>query len=157
MRCESEPLPSCKHLRNWSYLFFYTRHCFLFHPTFLSAYLGPFYWSHHLRNLLEPSIFSDPVQILYIGLPTIYSVVFYCRLLKYSLIFQIPVTSNATSTEAHSRSLPSPFSISSLQSFWLSCYEIPLSLSSSHPSPPIFLYHKGAPPGLPPYISLLVI
>ena len=51
MRCELESLSSYTQLRNCYYLFFYTRHCSLFHYTALSVCLGLCSWSHHLRNL----------------------------------------------------------------------------------------------------------
>ena len=89
--------------------FLNTMYCSLFHYTSLSVCLGLWYWSHHLRNLLEPSTCSDPVQSLYISLPATYSAIFACRLLTYSLIVQIPVVSNSASTEANSHSLLSPF------------------------------------------------
>ena len=109
MRCDSDTLYSHKHLRKYPYFIFCTRHFFLFNPTSLSACFGPWYWSHHLRNLLEPYILSEPVKISYIDLPDTYSVIVACRLLMYSFIGQIPVTSNAASTEAHSHLSPSPF------------------------------------------------
>ena len=43
--------------------FSYTRHCSLFQSTFLCFWLGPWYRFHCLRNLLESSINSAPVQI----------------------------------------------------------------------------------------------
>ena len=35
--------------------FFNIRHFYLFHSTYLSILLGPWYWYHHLRNLLQYS------------------------------------------------------------------------------------------------------
>ena len=62
-RCESEPIPSYKWLSNWSYLLILHWKLFIFHPTPLCVCVGPCCWSHHLMNLLDPSIFSMPVHI----------------------------------------------------------------------------------------------
>ena len=42
--------------------FSYSIHGSLFHSTPFSICLGPFPWSNHIRNLMEPSIHSVPVQ-----------------------------------------------------------------------------------------------
>ena len=102
IRCESEPLHSYKQLSNSSLLMFYTIHCSIFHSNPPSVWLGLCSWSHHISNLLDPSIRSAPVQSSYIGLPATYSAIVACCLLTYSIIGQIPVVSNAAPTEDHS-------------------------------------------------------
>ena len=109
MMCESEPLPSYKHLRNCSYFIFYTRHWYIFHSIPLSVWLGVWSWYHHIMNLLYPSMRSVPVQSFCTSLPATYSVIFTYCLLTYYIIGHIPVVSNAASTEAHSHFPSSPF------------------------------------------------
>ena len=95
LRCESEPLPSYKKLSNWSYLIFHTIQCSLFRSSSISVWLGTWYWSHRLRNLLGPSTRSAPVQNFYIGVPAIYFSISACRLLTYSCIGQNLMVSNS--------------------------------------------------------------
>ena len=82
--------------------------CSVFYSTSISVCLGPCYWFHHLRNLLEPSVRSTPVHILYINVPATYSANVACRLITESLIVQCPVTANFASTKARSHYPPFP-------------------------------------------------
>ena len=66
----------------------------------------------------------------------------------YSIIDQIPVTSNAASTKSHSYYPPSTLLDVITSICLVSCDETPLAPSSSRPSPPSFRYRKVAPPGL---------
>ena len=87
--------PFLQTAKELSPLFLNNGYCFLFNPPSLFVSLGSCYWSHHLRNLVSPYFCSASVKSLYIGIPATYSDIVAYRLLKYSLIVQSPVISNA--------------------------------------------------------------